>query len=440
MSEIRKILDSCISILKTMRIDYNSSIGPRTTALISEVGRLVPLLENDQPYIAECLKQSLKNISFNGLINAYSFGDIRTALKILDSMYSVGSIDELPNKQGKKIFISHSSKDRDIVEKFVDHILLLGIGLSTEDIFCTSIEDLAIKNGEDIRKHIHINIQNADYSIMLISGNYKKSEICLNEMGAVWAYSNNVRYYLLPNVNFDKIGWLCNTNQAEKLFDSIVLDALKNELINFYSLEDKGTTWSRQRETFLSKYKEFNRPQTKEKSVKESELNNLTIFDTRFYVRAITEGEYQYQLDMRLRSDSNIVLKEVFIVNNNFFVGNASKPSKKLRLGKAIPRDIIDINTIEPSEYRNKVLTCISEEGIRITDTKIASGDQISISCVGEFETIRESDGYDDLPINNWKLCLSYDIDSSISIPIKLSIAKYNTNGYFWHNQIEIYD
>lgn len=438
MNEIRKILDSCISILETIKIDYNSPIGPRTRSLLTEVEKLIPLLEKEEPYITSILKQSLTKIVSNGIsINAYFFGDIRTALKILDNIYSN---DDKIKRKGKKIFISHSSKDKPIVSDFVDHILCLGIGINRNDIFCTSIEDLAIKNGEDIRKHIHINIQNADYSIMLISGNYKKSEICLNEMGAVWAYSNNVRYYLLPNVNFDKIGWLCNTNQAEKLFDSIVLDALKNELINFYSLEDKGTTWSRQRETFLSKYKEFNRPQTKEKSVKESELNNLTIFDTRFYVRAITEGEYQYQLDMRLRSDSNIVLKEVFIVNDNYFIGDTSNPYKELRLVTAVPRDSIDINTIKPSEYRNKVLTCIAEKGIRITDTKIVSGEQISISCIGEFETIRECDGYDDLPINNWKLCLSYDIDSSISIPIKLSIAKYNTNGYFWHNQIEIYD
>lgn len=248
---IREILNLCISILKTIKIDYNSVIGPRTTALITEVSRLVPLLENNQKCIADCLKQSLANISFNGFINAYSFGDIRTALKILDSMYLEGNVDKLPNRPGKKIFISHSSKDRDVVEKFVDHILLLGVGLSAEDIFCTSIEDLAIKNGEDIRNHIHANIKNADFSILLISNNYKNSEICLNEMGAVWAYNNNVRLYLLPDSDFDKIGWLCSPKQAEKLFDSITLDTLKSEFSNYYSLDDTGKTWSRQRETFL---------------------------------------------------------------------------------------------------------------------------------------------------------------------------------------------
>lgn len=251
MDEIRKLINSCISILKSMRIDYNTPIGPRTTALVAEVSRLVPLLENDQPCIAECLKQSLANISFNGLINAYSFGDIRTALKILDSIYLCNNVNVSSKKHGKKIFISHSSKDVQIVSDFVDRILCLGIGINRNDIFCTSIEDIAIRNGDDIRKHIKDNICCADYSFLLISDNYKASEICLNEMGAVWANDSNVRLYLLPNTKFESIGWLCDTRKTNKITDSVALDALKMELSTYYSLEDKGTAWSRQRETFL---------------------------------------------------------------------------------------------------------------------------------------------------------------------------------------------
>lgn len=255
MREIITILNSCMSIIGTMRIDYNTPVGPRTKALTTEIKKLIPLIENDEPCIANILKRSLSNIVINyTFINAYVFGDIRTSLYILNDMYASKENDaEITklNKQRKKIFISHSSKDKIIVEKYVDHILMLGIGLSSDDIFCTSIEDLAIKNGDDIREHIHSNIQNADFSILLLSENYKKSEICLNEMGAVWAYSNNVRFYLLPNFTSNEIGWLCDPSKADKLFDSIALDTLKIELSKFYSIEDKGTTWSRQRKNFL---------------------------------------------------------------------------------------------------------------------------------------------------------------------------------------------
>ena len=260
MNDIKNILNSCMSILKIVRIDYSSSIGQRTRSLVSEINRLIPLLEKEEPYITNILKVSLMNLSPNGYnINAYVFGDIRTAINILNNKYnneqsnnSLKDIKTSNQNSRKRIFISHSSKDKYIVEKFVDHILMLGIGLSAEDVFCTSIEDMAIKNGEDIRNHIHTNIQNVDFSILLISQHYKNSEICINEMGAVWAYNNNVRLYLLPDVDFNEIGWLCDTKKADNLFDSIVLDTLKMELLTFYSLKDKGVTWSRQREIFLN--------------------------------------------------------------------------------------------------------------------------------------------------------------------------------------------
>ena len=44
----------------------------------------------------------------------------------------------------KTIFISHSSKDKKLVDVFVDTILRLGIGFKDNDIFCTSIEGLGM--------------------------------------------------------------------------------------------------------------------------------------------------------------------------------------------------------------------------------------------------------------------------------------------------------
>ena len=170
-----------------------------------------------------------------------------TAMKtIVDCILSLEE-----RKNAKRIFISHSSKDKDIMEKFTDYILKLGIGLSDEDILCTSIEEMGIRNGEDIRRHIRENIRRTDFSFLMISKDYKESEICLNEMGAVWAVDNHVRYYLLPNVNFKEIGWLCETNKADKLCDPVALDALEKELTDYYGLPHKGVIWSRQRQNFV---------------------------------------------------------------------------------------------------------------------------------------------------------------------------------------------
>ena len=157
---------------------------------------------------------------------------------------------------GRRVFISHSSKDKKYVTDFVNHILCLGIGLNPADVFCTSIEDMTMRNGEDIRMHIQENIRSADYSFLLISDNYKDSEICVNEMGAVWAYDANVKLFLLPNTSFSSIGWLYDTRKADKLADSVALDRLYKEMIEYFSLKENLIHWSQQRETFVERVTE----------------------------------------------------------------------------------------------------------------------------------------------------------------------------------------
>ena len=73
-------------------------------------------------------------------------------------------------------------KDEGLVGVFVDRILLLGIGLRNEDTFCTSIEGMGIKSGEDFRNIIKEKLQAAQMIIQIITENYKRSEVCLNEI------------------------------------------------------------------------------------------------------------------------------------------------------------------------------------------------------------------------------------------------------------------
>ena len=243
MNELRKNIKSCTNLLQSFQINYNSKVGPKTNALISQINTLLPYVRLKYTRIADILNYANNTINNKGFINAYSFGDIRTSIKILESLEFL---------EGKKIFLSHSSKDNAIVTQFVDHILQLGVGLQAKDIFCTSIEEMGIKNGEDIRRHIHANIKNADFSFLLISKSYKKSEICINEMGAIWAYDANVRFYLLPDVTFKNIGWFCDVQQAEFINNRVALDVLHKELLEYYSLQNDVATWSRQRETFIN--------------------------------------------------------------------------------------------------------------------------------------------------------------------------------------------
>ena len=217
--------------------------------IVGDVKRLEALLKDlhcaikgKYPSIATSLKESMDLYDNDPIIH------ISAITAIVDC---ICAIEQLLN--GKRIFISHSSKDKQIVSDFIDHILCLGIGINRNDIFCTSIEDIAIRNGEDIRSHIQDNIRCADFSFLLISDNYKASEICLNEMGAVWAYDSNVRLFLLPDTTFNSIGWLCDTRKANNITDTVALDLLYKEMHEYYSLPDNFINWSQQREIFINR-------------------------------------------------------------------------------------------------------------------------------------------------------------------------------------------
>lgn len=217
--------------------------------ILGDVGRyetlLLKLCESIKvkyPNIESSLKTHIVDYNNDRIIHLSAIQSIVDCIVVLEE----GIIER------KKIFISHSSKDVDIIEKFVDHILGLGIGINPDDIFCSSIEGMDIRNGGDLRRHIQNSIRIADFSYLMISDNYKQSEVCLNEMGAVWAYDSNVRIYMLPNTTIDTIGWLCNVRKGDFLNNPIVLDEIKSEMCGYYNLPDTGTTWSRQRELFCS--------------------------------------------------------------------------------------------------------------------------------------------------------------------------------------------
>lgn len=246
--ECKTIAETEVKITHNKIIDHNKGIiftDYDVSGNIKQYETALLLLNNNiktkYPDISQQLKMHMDQFDNDEIIHLSAIEAIVNCIISLE--------EKIVNK--KKIFISHSSNDEQIVRNFVDKILQLGIGICADDIFCTSIEDMNIKNGEDIRHHIQTNIKLADFSFLLISKNYKASEICLNEMGAVWAYDNNVRLYLLPDIDFPNIGWLCDTRQAEKINNPVALDKLYTEFTAHYGISHRFDAWSRYRQDFV---------------------------------------------------------------------------------------------------------------------------------------------------------------------------------------------
>ena len=115
------------------------------------------------------------------------------------------------------IFISHSNKDDKLVSAFIEKILNLGLGINREEIFYTSAKDTAPRSGSDFKRTIKEKILAATAVIQIITDEYKKSEVCMNEMGAAWVLSDNVIPFIIEPISFESVGFLHNTTQLLKL-------------------------------------------------------------------------------------------------------------------------------------------------------------------------------------------------------------------------------
>lgn len=152
-----------------------------------------------------------------------------------------------------KIFISHSSEDKDIVDLFKNIILNAGLGISDNDIAYTSAPETGVPTGGNIPQYIKENIADSDFVFFMISDNYRKSEVCLNEMGAAWALDKNVKPLLLHDISFKSVGWLYGMNLCAKIDDADRLDELRDEFLDKYDSRPKTAVWNRQKTGFIAK-------------------------------------------------------------------------------------------------------------------------------------------------------------------------------------------
>ena len=248
----------CLSLIERISMTYNTRPGPLCNMLVTETRDLINLLPEEYNTGKKFLTEDLIKLPNKRFWNAYAYGRLQRDLQYLseglEKHATSNSFGTSSEKSAKKIFISHSSKDKTIVEAFTN-LLRLGANISHDDIFCTSIDDGRIKNGEDIRLHIQNNVNFADFAILLISPNYKQSEICLNEMGAVWAVDKKVRTYVLPGLQESEVGWLIDTKAAEKINDPVALTALYKDITDFYHLQPDMVLWTAQAIKFLNSLK-----------------------------------------------------------------------------------------------------------------------------------------------------------------------------------------
>ena len=339
------------------------------------------------------------------------------------------------------VFISHSSKDKDIISSFVEQILRLGLGLTPDDIAYTSEESFGVEPGENIAKYIHENISGATVVLLMISPSYRQSEVCLNEMGAAWALGKKCVSVVLPGADFSYLGWLSSLEKAVQMCEKDNLVSLSGKLAELMQIDisKRFKSLSSGIDKFLAMEKTVILPKSipskNAKIFKTTEsIQLLKAFDVSFNSICLEEGEYVIQINLRLRSDESCVsLRRVFLRNKAPFTGSSYKGSDELEFKSYLDHETVDLSNLKKQdiEFWRKEYP---KRCHQLLDLTIEKGHNLSISFWEYFFTIRESDGYEELQLKGWNLVIQYNIDAELTIPLELIPVDKNAAGKYLHN------
>lgn len=175
-----------------------------------------------------------------------------------------------------KIFLSHSSKDKPIVDSFI--YLLTRIGIPSDNIFCTSNNSLV--PGENFITSIKKSLQDADLVIFLISPNYVDSYFCLMEIGASWAFKENILPIIIPPLSFD---WLQATplNQVQSIminkYDDLLYKLYFKKLVEGNFIKRLGMSEEKYLDNYISSFIQEVNNYTFEETINLSKYNLVPI-------------------------------------------------------------------------------------------------------------------------------------------------------------------
>mgnify|MGYP002625735633 CR=1 FL=1 len=161
--------------------------------------------------------------------------------------------DEKPHK----LFISHSSKDKEYMDALVE--MLEDIGMPDGSFVCTAVPGHGIPGGAKIFDWLRDQFLTCDLRVMFaLSHNYYASVASLNEMGAAWVTKASDTLLLLPGFDFSEIKGCVDPREMGISFgmDDLELkhrlNEFKDTLISEHHLSDiTQARWERHRDKFI---------------------------------------------------------------------------------------------------------------------------------------------------------------------------------------------
>lgn len=257
-TEIKDIEDVAINYLSNQNVIFDGSVLESNSIKAIHVYST----NNDIRSERESYNQEHRGVAYFNDVDFLTDQDYCKNIT-RDILNNVKEKLEDPNKVSRKlikkpmVFISHSSNDYDFVEALTD--MLAHIGLTCENLFCSSIPGFWLHLSDDIFESLRKLFQDHDmFVIFVLSPHYYESPASLNEMGAAWVLQSQYCSILTKNMEYANMkGVLGNSKIAIKVDDQEAkfrLNDLKNRIFTFLKMDKDildSTRWEYERDKFL---------------------------------------------------------------------------------------------------------------------------------------------------------------------------------------------
>ena len=232
----------------------------------------------------------------------------------------------------KKLFISHSSKNKVIANQLISYLERLG--LEHKNMFCSSSISQGAKNGEDLNSRIGQAIKNSYLIIYLISRDFLKSSYCIEELGVGWYLSQESNkkcfYVLLPDVELSDLFGFVNDKIQKFSFINISQKksfiSLTEDISNVMKIKGKNlTTQIEYINIFFNAINAELNTLIQNKSKEENEIseynNRLSNLQQLLKDKEKAIQEYKQKLNQNNGNlDRKLLLKELDTIQSNFFI------------------------------------------------------------------------------------------------------------------------
>lgn len=140
------------------------------------------------------------------------------------------------NGSFNKIFISHATADKEYVREIIR--ALKEIGISNNEIYCSSFEGYGVPADGDILEWIKEGLSSDVLVLFILSNTYFTRPICLCEMGATWVQAKKYIPILIPPLEYNQIqGVIPLSKKAYKINESTMLNSVKKTIEEYFNLE-----------------------------------------------------------------------------------------------------------------------------------------------------------------------------------------------------------